>query len=97
MISPLAVKLLREANEAYPDEMIGIYFDLNTGKERKGAGDTLALFIGREIVDVTIDQDDESLARDFACHSLEVAIKELEAVKRKLEFANCSTTINRGT
>lgn len=44
---------LMEANDNYPDDTIANCFDFKTGKERFGvSGDTLAVFIGREISSV---------------------------------------------
>lgn len=70
-----ALKLLREANEVYPDAQIAAYFDLDTGVENhtEEAGDTLALFIGREILDTGED-------REMAIMALECALEELQFV-----------------
>lgn len=42
-------ELLRRANRGYPDEFLAEYYDPDTGEEQPGSGDTLALFIVREL------------------------------------------------
>lgn len=74
--------LLEKANEHYPDRMLSQYVDLKTGESiADDEGDTLALFIAREIVSVC--EEGHTLAEN-ACNvynALDVAITELRRVR----------------
>lgn len=80
--TPLQLKLLAEANANYPDGCIEGYFVLKTGRQRyKSYGyDTMALFIGRELLDVTEGIDNENDARIAIESSLTLAAQELDAL-----------------
>ena len=74
--------VLRAANSSYPDCLIEQYFDLDTGEEREdvSAGDTLALFIGREIHDLSLDHKTINGAVCAVIKGLESAREELDGV-----------------
>lgn len=79
-------KLLTVADSAYPENFISRFFDLKTGKEKRHElGDTLALFIGREIIGVF---DDTQTLAENACNvyaALDTAIDELRRVRTAIE------------
>ena len=80
-------EIIRIVNEAHPDSLVGLeYWDFEHEKPRDppGDGDTLALFIVRELKDV-YDED----ATDFeqlgeAARALAVAQRQLNAVELAL-------------
>lgn len=77
MEKTLQVRLLNMANMVYPDERIGNFFHLSTGDEIPGAtGDTLALFIGREIMETG--------------HTLQGAIDALTRARREIDEVICA-------
>lgn len=79
----IVLQMLKEANDNYPDDLIGRYFDLKTGKEKpiRDGGDTLALFIGREIISVLDDEDmTEEDCRERIDATLTNAAQELDRV-----------------
>lgn len=72
--------LLKAANKYYPDGYIANYFNMETGKEKEddGAhGDTLALFIGREV-------GEEELTPEEAIRRMETAKDEIDRAIRGL-------------
>lgn len=81
------IKLLNEANKAYPDEYIGHYFNMETGKTKRVSygGDTLALFIGNEIESLYDSAETMGEYRDRVCQALDNAAGELERVSAAIE------------
>lgn len=76
-------QMLREANENYPDDCIASQFDLKTGDELQDVhcGDTLALFIGREIIAVLEGNNYKAKeARKCLEQTLTTAAQELDRV-----------------
>lgn len=78
----MAAKMLREANNVYADGMIETYFDMKTGEERDdtSGGDTLALFIGREVSGLTDENDTPAENRATLEAALTRAADELDSV-----------------
>ena len=73
------LKLLYLANKGYADGLVEFYED-DTGDIIEGGGDTLALFIVRELMS-TFQTGVEDHAQIFeAIHAMTVAKKELESV-----------------
>src|SRR3982751_3668660 len=75
----VTLKMHREANDVYPDETISGYFDMETGKELKDpqAFDTLALFIGREIISALDGEyETDADARERVDEALTTAAQE---------------------
>lgn len=73
-------ELIARANEAYPDGMIQEAYDGIKEDSLGGCGDTLALFIVRELAD-TFDEDaDDQAQLDEAKRCLRTAVSELEGV-----------------
>lgn len=78
-----ALTILREANAAYPDLCIENYFDMETGDEKEdGTGDTLALFIGNEILGVVDEAESLEPNRDSVWNALNHAVSELQYVMK---------------
>ena len=72
---------LMEASDVYPDNFIEHYFDFKTGKEIRGRnGDTLALFIGREIAELYDPRATDEENRAESVRALSTATRELAAV-----------------
>ena len=78
-------ELIAAANKAYPDGLIEQSFNPDTGKAKDGAGDTLALFIVRELSE-TFDPEasDEDQIKE-AVRVLNTAINELSGVRDTFE------------
>lgn len=83
--------MLAVANKHYPERFIERYFNLATGEEHpfqvteNMGGDTLALFIGREIVGVS---DDTASLEDNAANvvnALDTAMEEMRRVREAFE------------
>lgn len=78
--------LLKQANENYPDEQIAHYFNMNTAHEKRTLhSDTLALFIGREIISVFDDTVPLGHNADRVYDALNNAITELERVRDSMD------------
>jgi hypothetical protein len=72
--------LLNKANEAYPDQMMSVYYDRATGDEKPDDGaDGLALFIVREIRSLCFGTNPDE----------QVSAEAVEDVVRALERAAC--------
>ena len=78
-------ELLNRANKGYPDGGLAEFFDAETGREvGEDVGDTLGLFIVRELVQ-TFDADAmDELQLVNAREKLYVGVEELLAVIRAL-------------
>lgn len=77
----MALKMLKEASAVYPDRFIENYFDMKTGKEIPGKnGDTLALFIGREIVELVDETQTAEENRETIESALTNAAQEFDRV-----------------
>ena len=80
--------LIHIANEHYDDGWLAAHFDFNTNKaEEDSAGDTLALFVVRELVDTyDADASDEDQLRE-AIRVMESAARQLQVVASGLAAA----------
>ncbi len=67
-------EIIQMADEAYPDRLVA--------RAHKGedVGDTLALFIVRELADVHNPDSSDAEQTAVACRVLETAINELQAI-----------------
>lgn len=85
------VELLKIANKGYPDGALALYFNPETGKVDdldKVHGDTLALFVVRELAS-TFERDatdEEQL--NTAADAIEDAISNLGGVQQALDDAS---------
>lgn len=81
-MNKISRQMLFEADLVYTENAISWYFDMRTGKERRKslASDTLALFIGREIISVTDGCKTDAEAREQIAKALSVAITDIEKV-----------------
>jgi hypothetical protein len=74
---------LKEASAAYPDRYVENYFDVKTGKARTrpiANGDTLALFIGHEILGVYDSKATDEANRSEIARALNTAAGQLMKV-----------------
>lgn len=88
--------LLDKANEAYPDEMMSVYYDPATGDEKPDDGaDGLALFIVREIHSLCSGTNrDEHISAEpveAVVRALEKASFELMAVADHISKVSCES------
>lgn len=85
----MRAKMLREANSVYPDGCIENYFDLRTGEELDdpSGGDTMALFIGREISECIGDDMSLKEARQECARLMRTAADDLGDVLAHFEGA----------
>lgn len=74
------VQLLDLANQGYPDGFLAAYYDPETGEPKDGSGDTLALFIVRELQE-TFDPHASNKAQTIqAVRRLHKAQEDLSSV-----------------
>ena len=79
--------LMAIANEAYPDDMIALNFNPDTGTVRRPAGDYLAHFIVRELISTFEEDHATSIQLTEAIRAIHVAVREIESVEKRLQYA----------
>jgi hypothetical protein len=74
-------ELMDRAAAGYPDGDLRDFYDPETGEPRDGVGDTLALFVARELAGTYEPEagDDEQVAT--AVDAITTAIEDLEKVR----------------
>ena len=91
------VELLTLANSGYPDGEMAGYYDAETGEETNEGGDTLALFVVREIRE-TFDADaDREAQLTEARRVVQRGIEDLQATLGALGSEPESTCASRST
>ena len=76
-------KLVDIVDEAYPDGLVGLYFQGPEGKH----GDTLAKFIASELKDTFNAEATDKEQLTTAAHQMRIACQELQGVVDALEAA----------
>lgn len=79
-------EMIQRADQYYPEHYLSLYWNPDTRESRDGGwGDTLALFITREIGDTFPEGVSDNEQIDEVCRALRVAVRELENVIKGLE------------
>ncbi|MGA2260802.1 MAG: hypothetical protein ABSH28_05130 [Acidobacteriota bacterium] len=80
--------LIRIADEAYPDGKVQEAFEAECGSlDELMVGDTLAVFIARELKETFDEEASATDQLECALQSIETATKEINAVRAALEQA----------
>lgn len=74
------VQLLNLANQGYPDGFLAEYYDPETGEPRDSSGDTLALFIDRELLEIFDPDASDEAQIACAVRAMEMARANLDGV-----------------
>ena len=79
-------ELIKKLNESYPDGFLEFYWDMKTGGVRNAGagGDTLALFVVREIESVWEDGATDAANLGRVANALEQASSELSTLCEKV-------------
>ena len=84
------VELLNIANQGYPDQWLSQLYDNQTGEilpDAEDKGDSLALFIVRELTECSVDSDPSDVQLAAAVAVMEKAVLDLAGVFGALKKA----------